>query len=165
MHPAQPTDAPSSRRSSRSHFYTPGFPRGFGGVVHSSGETRSYFYIRGSLKGFFTKKCKQNQNENEKLKAPLERESIACLGLSSKKWGIFIEDFTYIIFILQQIKWTYNKNHVQKVELFFISQLSKSLPCVIKFHFWPGNLSFIYSISPQISPSRIKTLTKHYKGR
>ena len=24
MHPAQPTDAPSSRRSSRSHFYTPG---------------------------------------------------------------------------------------------------------------------------------------------
>ena len=28
IHPAQPTDAPSSRRSSRSHFYTPGFPRG-----------------------------------------------------------------------------------------------------------------------------------------
>jgi hypothetical protein len=28
MHPAQPTDALSSRRSSRSHFYTPGFPRG-----------------------------------------------------------------------------------------------------------------------------------------
>jgi hypothetical protein len=26
LHPAQPTDAPSSRRSSRSHFYTPGFP-------------------------------------------------------------------------------------------------------------------------------------------
>jgi hypothetical protein len=29
IHPTQPTDAPSSRRSSRSHFYTPGFPRGF----------------------------------------------------------------------------------------------------------------------------------------
>ncbi|CAB9544508.1 hypothetical protein BROOK1789C_1738, partial [Bathymodiolus brooksi thiotrophic gill symbiont] len=29
IHPAQPTDAPSSRRSSRSHFYTPGFPRGY----------------------------------------------------------------------------------------------------------------------------------------
>ena len=29
IHPAQPTDAPSSRRSSWSHFYTPGFPRGF----------------------------------------------------------------------------------------------------------------------------------------
>ena len=29
LHPAQPTDAPSSRRSSRSHFYTPGFPRGW----------------------------------------------------------------------------------------------------------------------------------------
>ena len=57
----------------------------FGGVVHSSGETMSYFYIRGPLKVFFTKKCKQNQNENEKLKAPLEHESIACLGLSSKK--------------------------------------------------------------------------------
>jgi hypothetical protein len=28
IHPAKPTDAPSSRRSSRSHFYTPGFPRG-----------------------------------------------------------------------------------------------------------------------------------------
>ena len=28
IHPTQPTDAPSSRRSSRSHFYTPGFPRG-----------------------------------------------------------------------------------------------------------------------------------------
>ena len=28
LHPAQPTDAASSRRSSRSHFYTPGFPRG-----------------------------------------------------------------------------------------------------------------------------------------
>jgi hypothetical protein len=26
IHPAQPTDAPSS---SRSHFYTPGFPRGW----------------------------------------------------------------------------------------------------------------------------------------
>ena len=29
MHPTQPTDAPSSRRSSRSHFYTLGFPRGW----------------------------------------------------------------------------------------------------------------------------------------
>ena len=29
IHPAQPTDAPSSRRNSRSHFYTPGFPRGY----------------------------------------------------------------------------------------------------------------------------------------
>ena len=28
LHAAQPTDATSSRRSSRSHFYTPGFPRG-----------------------------------------------------------------------------------------------------------------------------------------
>ena len=28
IHPAQPTDALSSRRSSRSHLYTPGFPRG-----------------------------------------------------------------------------------------------------------------------------------------
>jgi hypothetical protein len=28
MHLAQPTDALSSRRSSRSHIYTPGFPRG-----------------------------------------------------------------------------------------------------------------------------------------
>jgi hypothetical protein len=28
IHPAQPTDSPSSRRSSRSHFYTLGFPRG-----------------------------------------------------------------------------------------------------------------------------------------
>ena len=27
IHPAQPTDTPSSRRSSRSQFYTPGFPR------------------------------------------------------------------------------------------------------------------------------------------
>jgi hypothetical protein len=26
IHPAQPTDAPSSRRNSRSHFYAPGFP-------------------------------------------------------------------------------------------------------------------------------------------
>jgi hypothetical protein len=29
LHPTQPTDAPSSRRSSRSHFYTPRFPRGW----------------------------------------------------------------------------------------------------------------------------------------
>ena len=29
IHPAQPTDAPSSRRSSRSHFYTTGFLRGW----------------------------------------------------------------------------------------------------------------------------------------
>ena len=29
IHPAQPTDAPSSQRSSRSHFYTLGFPRGW----------------------------------------------------------------------------------------------------------------------------------------
>ena len=29
IHPAQPTDAPSSRRSSRSHFYTRWFPRGW----------------------------------------------------------------------------------------------------------------------------------------
>ena len=29
LHPAQPTDAPSSRRSSRSHLYTPGFPQGW----------------------------------------------------------------------------------------------------------------------------------------
>ena len=28
IYPAQPTDSPSSRRSSRSHFYTLGFPRG-----------------------------------------------------------------------------------------------------------------------------------------
>jgi hypothetical protein len=28
IHPAQPTDAPSSKRSYRSHFYTPGFPLG-----------------------------------------------------------------------------------------------------------------------------------------
>ena len=32
IHPAQPTDAPSSRRSSRSHFYNPGFPP-FTGLV------------------------------------------------------------------------------------------------------------------------------------
>ena len=29
IHPAQPSDAPSSRRISRSHFYIPGFPRGY----------------------------------------------------------------------------------------------------------------------------------------
>jgi hypothetical protein len=29
IHPAQPTDAPSSQRSSLSHFYTLGFPRGW----------------------------------------------------------------------------------------------------------------------------------------
>jgi len=29
IHPVQPTDGPSSRRSSRSHFYTTGFPRGW----------------------------------------------------------------------------------------------------------------------------------------
>ena len=29
LHPAQPTDAPSSRRSSRSHLYTPGFLQGW----------------------------------------------------------------------------------------------------------------------------------------
>ena len=34
MHPVQPTDAPSSRRSSRSHFYTPGFPRFWTNIEH-----------------------------------------------------------------------------------------------------------------------------------
>ena len=43
MHPTQPTDAPSSRRSSRSHFYIsiPGVPAGFILVYKPSNDQRT----------------------------------------------------------------------------------------------------------------------------
>jgi hypothetical protein len=45
LHLAQPMDAPSSRRSSRSHFYTPGFPRGKRLSIFLQIWTRKYVYI------------------------------------------------------------------------------------------------------------------------